>query len=215
MNRFLLVQTAAHLALHDEQHPEHSPLFIDFSAGKINHRRENPGKELLLKALGKTKTPYEIIDCTAGLGRDAFVLACAKHNVTLIERSSIIAELLADALQRARMLPELAEIMNRMTLVIGDAKELLSQHSADIVYLDPMFPERKKTALVKKEMRTLQNLLGADTDVEQLLVIARQQARKRVIVKRPLHAAYLADAKPDLCYKGKASRFDVYLSKIG
>ena len=196
---------------------------IDFSSAKATYRRQHGGKELLLKALGKSKDPYQIIDATAGLGKDAFVLACAKHYVILMERSSIVAALLADALQRAEQIPELAEIINRMCLVIGDAKELLTKHSADIVYLDPMFPERKKTALVKKEMRILkdlldQDLLGDDPDTEQLLALftrARLSARKRVIVKRPLHAAYLADVKPDLCYKGKTSRFDVYLSKIG
>ena len=193
---------------------------IDFSSAKATYRRQHGGKELLLKALGKAKEPYQIIDATAGLGKDAFVLACAKHRVILMERSPIVATLLADALQRATQVTELSEIINRMTLIIGDAKELLSQHSADIVYLDPMFPERKKTALVKKEMRILKDLLShdsldADADAEQLLAIARQRARKRVIVKRPLHAPALSDTKPDLCYKGKASRFDVYLSKIG
>jgi 16S rRNA (guanine1516-N2)-methyltransferase len=188
---------------------------IDFASGKAKYRRVHGGKELLLQALGKSKTPYEIIDATAGLGRDAFVLACAKHHVTLIERSPAIATLLTDALQRASQLPELTEIMNRMSLVTGDAKDYLALHTADIVYLDPMFPERKKTALVKKEMRLLQTLVGDDPDAGQLLTSALQAARKRVIVKRPLHAPELNLAKPNICYRGKTSRFDVYLPKIG
>jgi 16S rRNA (guanine1516-N2)-methyltransferase len=213
--RFCLVQTATHLELQDQEHPEYTPLFIDFNAGKAKYRREHRGSELLLKALGKNKTSRTIIDATAGLGRDAFVLACAGYSVMMLERSPIIGALLVDALQRAAHIPDLIETVQRLTFTLGDATEILKTQTADIIYLDPMFPKRKKTAAVKKEMVILQDLLTAQADDTALLPAALNAARHRVIVKRPLHAPALTEAKPDLCYKGKASRFDVYLSKIG
>lgn len=217
--RFSLVHTAEHLELQDQEHPEYKPLFIDFNQGKAKHRRIQPGSELLIKALGKNKdkTSRTIIDATAGLGRDAFVLACAGYNVLLIERSPIIASLLTDALQRAQQQPELTEIISRMQLITADANEILTTHSADIIYVDPMFPERKKSAAVKKEMRILHDLLIADLsaqnllDDEKLLTTALTAARERVIVKRPLYAPPLNNLTPNLTYKGKSSRFDVYI----
>lgn len=214
MMRFSLVQTADHLELQDQEHPEYLPLFIDFNQGKAKHRRLQGGSELLVRALGRVKNSCTVIDATAGLGRDAFVLACAGYNVLLIERSPIIAALLTDALQRAKQIPELHAIIQRMNLIIDDAQNFLATQSADIIYLDPMFPERKKSAVVKKEMRILHDLLAQDLlDGEKLLICALAAAQERVIVKRPLYAPSLNNLVPNFIYKGKSCRFDVYIKQ--
>ena len=110
--------------------------------------------------------------------------------------------------------PALQVIAERMQLQPGDAIDYLTGLPApqypDVIYIDPMFPESKKTALVKKDMRAFQQIIGADQDSEQLFAIALNTAKNRVVVKRPVKAQYLADKKPSFSLTGKAVRFDVY-----
>jgi 16S rRNA (guanine1516-N2)-methyltransferase len=127
-----------------------------------------------------------------------------------------VAALLADGLRRASLEPTLSTwLPQALQLEHGVAIELLSAwqyEQPDVVYLDPMFPHRKKSAAVKKEMRLFQQLLGPDQDADLLLAPALNLAKKRVVVKRPAGAPYLAEQKPDIELKGKANRFDVYLN---
>jgi 16S rRNA (guanine1516-N2)-methyltransferase len=202
------------LALHVNGEENFKPLYIDFAEGKENHRRLFRGKELVAKAVGYKKSQsLTVIDATAGLGRDAFVLASLGCQVRLIERSPTLAALLKDGLLRAAQDPQLADIAARMTFIHDNAVTLLPSLTADVVYLDPMYPHRTKSALVKKEMRILRDVVGDDADADKLLAIALQCATKRVVVKRPRLAETLNAVKPDIVYAGKNSRFDVYLTK--
>jgi 16S rRNA (guanine1516-N2)-methyltransferase len=74
-----------------------------------------------------------------------------------------------------------------------------------------MFPERTKTAAIKKEMLFFHDIVGMDTDSDQLLDLARQCAKKRVVVKRPRLAKLLNQAPANFVIKGKSTRYDVYL----
>ena len=197
-----------------------NPIFIDFETGKNAHRRQFGGGrgQPLAKAIGLKKgaTPT-IIDATAGFGRDAFVLANLGCKITLIERNPLIASLLDDALQRATDNLDLQEVISRMSLINKDAIHYLStlenhQHP-DVIYLDPMYPSREKSALVKKDMRLLHEIAGPDTDSEQLLTIARDTAIKRVVIKRPKSAPYVGSQKPATSIESKNTRYDVYLAK--
>ena len=214
----VLWQHTAHLALRQLDEPKVGEVFVDFASDALSFRRlQGRGKkEAIAKAVGfKGQTSLRVLDATAGLGRDAFVLANLGCKVDMIERSPIVAALLADGLTRAEQDAELASwLPQRMQLFHGIALQLLSHWQGkqpDAVYLDPMFPHRKKSALVKKEMRLFQQLLGPDEDADNLLAPALKLALKRVVVKRPTGAPYLADHKPDIEYTGKTSRFDVYL----
>lgn len=190
------------------------PLYVDFSAGKNQHRRQFRGKELIAKAVGyKQSKPPCVIDATAGLGRDAFVLASLGCQVMLLERHPILFQLLEDGIKRARENDEIAEIAQRMTLLSGNAIELLPSLNADVIYLDPMYPHRKKSARVKKEMQIIQDVVGGDGDSEQLLSAAFSSSSKRVVVKRPKNAEPLAGEAPQFSCAGKHSRFDVYVNK--
>ena len=190
------------------------PLCVDFSTGKNQHRRQFRGRELIAKAVGyKQSEPPCIIDATAGLGRDAFVLASLGCQVTLLERHPVLFQLLEDGIKRARENDEIAEIAQRMILFSGNAIELLSSLNADVIYLDPMYPHRKKSAQVKKEMQILQDVVGADGDSEQLLSAAFSSSSKRIVVKRPKNAESLAGKTPQFSCAGKHSRFDVYVNK--
>lgn len=213
-----LLLTEEGLALVDTAQPKLAPLRIDFVGGEVAHRhRFGGGKgQTIARAVGLNKGRQPtIIDATAGLGRDAFVLASLGSPVTLIERSPVVAALLEDALERASGDSVAGPVVARMSLRSGDAVSLLPELAAtDVVYLDPMFPKRTKSASVKKGMALLQRLHEGDGDDQSsLLRTALDSARERVVVKRPNSAPPLPGPPPTMAIKGKKHRFDVYVIK--
>jgi len=198
------------------------PLSVDFVSGKAAHRRQFGGGrgQLVAKACGLSKgvTP-SIVDATAGLGRDAFVLASLGAHVLLIERVAAIAALLEDGLARALRHADTAEIAARMMLRHGDAADTLAdivanaQFDPQVIHLDPMFPHREKSALVKKEMRLFRELAGDDSDAPKLLEAALDIATHRVVVKRPRKAPPIAGPAPHHTLEGKTSRYDLYVHR--
>lgn len=195
------------------------PVFADFVEGALAYRRLHGGGrgQPVARAVGLKPGIYpKVLDATAGLGRDAFVLAALGCEVVMLERSPIIAALLDDALARAALESEVAPIVARMTLIQADARQWLAQGLepvADVIYLDPMFPHRDKSSLVKKEMRLFRELVGEDQDSSELLEMALQRARYRVVVKRPRLAPHLDSRTPTLVHEGKSGRFDIYTLK--
>ena len=180
------------------------------------------GEGRLASALGLKRRPgVSVLDATAGLGRESAVAAALGCSVIACERSPIVATLLRDALDRAADAPGLAEVIARIDLRVADARAVLRALAAgpeadrpDAVLVDPMFPERTKAARAKKEMQLLQRLLGPDdpADTVELIALALATARRRVIVKRPVHAPQVAGVRPpDLEVPGRAARYDVYL----
>lgn len=190
---------------------------IDFVHGPTAYRRLAAGstRQPLAKAIGLRRGRPTVIDATAGLGRDAFLLAVMGYRVYAIERSPILSAMLIDALARAALAndPKLTAIVGRITIVSGDSKTILrsipDEVPADVVYLDPMYTPRATTALAKKEMRILRMLVGNDDDSDELLQIARATATKHVVVKRHLRAPPLADGVIR-SYPGRTVRYDVY-----
>mgnify|MGYP003625858067 CR=1 FL=1 len=171
---------------------EMNRLVCDFTGGAVAHRfRFGGGRgQALPKAVGMKggKTPT-VVDATAGLGRDAFLLASLGAEVTLIERSPEMHGLLAEGLERARKAGgDVADVISRMTLLYGDAKDLLPTLSPDVVLVDPMHPARKKSALVKHEMRLIREIVGTDEDAAELMTVALAIASNRVVLKWPLRA---------------------------
>ena len=192
---------------------------IDFAGGAIGYRFRRGGERghPLVRAAGikKDRMPV-IVDATAGLGRDAFLLASAGAAITLIERSAEVHELLKDALGRATAeSSDLAEVIARMTLVHGDARFLLPELKPDVVIVDPMHPPRRNTALVKQVMRQLSAIVGPDEDADELMRIALGSARERVVLKWPLRAAPLLEApKPSHQLSGKTVRYEVFVTSL-
>lgn len=191
-------------------------LKIDFLSGPVAHRRKFGGGrgQALPKAIGmKGTTPINVVDATAGLGRDAFLLASLGATVTLIERSTEMHNLLAQGLERAKNHnQETAAIIARMTLLFGDAKDLLLDMNPEIILVDPMHPERKNSALVKQELRQIRQIVGTDDDAIELMQIALRYATKRVVLKWPQKADPMAGLKPPSHQIiGKSTRFDVFM----
>lgn len=210
---FVLLCTHAGLMLKNQQNNQ-NPVLIDFTSGKTAYRRLHGGgkNQAIAKAVGiKPHYRPSVIDTTAGLGQDSFVLASLGCPVFMIERSPIIAALLEDALLRAKMDPDTREITQKMQLYNGEAKGLIPQlPEVDVIYLDPMFPDSKKSALSKREMQVLHELVGV-TNENDLLDTALKYAKKRVVVKRPKNGPLLNNRSPSLQMLGSSNRFDIYL----
>lgn len=191
-------------------------LVCDFTSGAVDHRRKFGGGlgQPLPRAVGmKNNKPIDVVDATAGLGRDSFLLASLGANVTMIERSPEIYELLKNAMEHARQhSDDLANIISRMKLVFGDAKEVLADIKPSIITIDPMHPKRKKTALVKKEFRLIREIVGEDPDAGNLIKLAIERATNRVVLKWPQKAEALQDMpKPSYSINGKTIRYDVFI----
>jgi len=209
------------LSLVPVRRQHHGPIRCDFDSGALTHRRKFGGGngQAIAKAVGVTgKFVPGVLDLTAGLGGDGFVLASLGCRVRLLERNPIVHSLLRDGLNRAAIAgeddSELADIVSRMSLIEGESRDFLGRLPAseqeDIVFLDPMFPERKKSAKVKKEMQAFHLIVGSDPDAGELLELAMQRARYRVVVKRSASADYLAGMAPSYSLEGKSTRFDVF-----
>ncbi len=213
-------------------HKDSGPVFIDFISGKKAHRRHFGGGkgQPLVRAMGKLKEGLPtVLDATAGMGGDSFVIASQGFKVQMVERSVAVAALLEDGLQRAQTIlqnrsheesdPELLSIIMNMSLVQADSTDyLLSQKPVvDVIYMDPMYPEKKKNAATKKEMKALQNLVGPDKDSENLLQAALQTAAYRVVVKRPKNAPIIQLENPQIIPSAEISspntRYDIYSIK--
>lgn len=196
------------------------PISCDFTGGRLRHRHQFGGglSQGIARAVGlKPGSELWVADLTAGLGEDAFVLAGLGARVVMLERHPVVGALLEDGLRRARQLAETAATaaaIERMELILGDACAWLQARTGqlcpDVIYLDPMFPERGKSARVRKEMQALQRIVGGDEDSAALFELALDRARYRVVVKRPRHAPPVAPHPVSFTVSGRSTRYDVY-----
>ena len=210
-----LVQTPQGLALTDGT----LTLCADFVQMLPRIRRGNLAGEMLVKAarIRNAKDILTVLDATAGLGQDSLLLAAAGFRVILYEKDPIIAALLADALQRAAEDAELKEIVQRMHFTEGDSvaamREIADGNAAspDVILLDPMFPERHKSALVKKKFQLLHGIEKPCENEEELLEAAISAHPRKIVIKRPAKGPYLSGRKPDYSLRGKAIRYDCFV----
>lgn len=199
----------------------HGAIRCDFVSGSHRHRRNHGGGngQMIAKAIGVSGKFYpNVLDLTAGLGSDGFVLACLGCKVQLLERNPIAFLLLKDGLERAKSASyddiNLAAIVDRMLLTEVNSSLFLDSLDIsaypDVIYIDPMFPPRKKSAQVKKEMQALHQIVGEDNDASVLLEKALSKAIYRVVVKRPANSEYLGTIEPSYSLQGKSTRYDIF-----
>lgn len=222
---FVLMFSTLGVALQQTGRKAPGPIIAEFTEGAVDHRRKFGGGkgQMIAKAVGVKAGVYpRVLDATAGMGKDSFVLATLGCELTMIERSPIVHVLLQDGLGRAREFAreqdaELLQVMHRMQLLAQDSRTYLESLSAeqfpDVIYLDPMFPERQKTADVKKEMAAFHSVVGKDEDADALLPLALARVNYRVVVKRPRKAPFLNNQIPSYQLEGKSSRYDIYTLK--
>ena len=202
---FVLEYTAQGLRLRALHRPDYGAIGADWLGAEMRSRIKAGKKQLLARACGLGKHPgLSILDATAGLGRDGYTLCVLGARVTLCERHPLIVELLRDAAARAGAAIDIRHAEARALLTGGGRW--------DVVYLDPMYPQKTRSALPGKEMQLLRELTGGDADAGQLLEPALAAAGRRVVVKRPRHAPLLTQRQPSLQMHSNLARYDVYLT---
>lgn len=214
----------AGLGLQAIEKPLPAPVRVDFASDALRWRmaQGGGGGEAVVKACGIKPVAagaqrLRVLDATAGWGRDSWLLAHVGAEVQSCERSPIVQALLRDGLARAAATAQTAETAVRIQLHEGSAQDVLlrlrdlpAAERPETVYLDPMFPHRDKSALVKLDMRLFRQVVGSDDDADELLALARQVATRRIVVKRPRHAPDLAGVAPHQRMEGQSNRFDLY-----
>ena len=194
-------------------------IHVDFVSGALAHRQQFGGGrgQAIARAIGlKQGNTPSVLDVTGGLTRDAYILACLGCPITVLEQSPVLAELIRDGIERGLLSEESAIVLNNhFTFQNMDAIEYMQtitdNKRPDVIYIDPMYPERKKSALVKKDMQILQHLLGKDENAESLLEAALSVTGKRVVVKRPIHASPVTSLKTTSSISSKKTRYDIYI----
>lgn len=223
----LPVETALYIDFNEDQitlndTDTNTQLSIDFTSGGLAHRLQYGGGkgQTIAKALGITsKNKPHILDATAGLGRDSLILANLGCKMTLIEQSPVLAEMLNQAIELAQDNTLFQQATQHgFNCYNADACIFMRERvidGCDVVYLDPMYPEKKKSALVKKDMQMLQALIGHSSDevTAELLAAALNFATQRVVVKRPKGAEVLDGPEPTMALHSKKTRYDVYVIK--
>lgn len=190
-------------------------IMADFREMMPRLKQSNLQREMLVKAarIKGQEMPQRLVDATAGFADDSLILAAAGFQVRMYEYDEVIAALLQDAMERARQIPELTDAVSRMELVCGDSVEGMKNldYKPDSVLLDPMFPARQKSALIKKKFQLIQRLESPCTTEEDLLEAAMAADPKRIVIKRPLKGPFLAGKKPSYSLEGKAIRYDCFV----
>ncbi len=217
-NQLVLGHDEGRLCLRRGGRRSPGPVYVDFASPAMRYRRRGGQNELVGRAIGVSGQHCpEVLDATAGLGRDAFVLADLGCRVSMCERDPVMQALLEDGLLRARASEDaaMAQVLGRLRLQPQDARDSTpaALSEVQVVYLDPMFPGRGKSAAVKKDLALLQLLLGepAPDEGAQLLDWALQQIVNRVVVKRSPRAPSLPGPAPSHQLTGKSVRYDVYM----
>lgn len=188
---------------------------VDFTTREWQRRIAGIGREPLIQAMGRKNRgkDLQIVDATAGLGRDSFLLAAAGFQILAYEQEPLLAALLSDGLERAVHHPATRAIASRITLHCADACQAMQtiMPAPDIIYLDPMFPREKKAAKVKKNLQLIRAIASRNQNPEALFLAAWQCAPGRLVVKRPHNSEYLTDQQPSYSLDGPTIRFDIYL----
>ena len=192
-------------------------LKCSFIEGPILHRlKYGKGRgQNLAKAVGmKFNKNRNIIDATAGLGYDSFILASLGAKVTLIERSQKMYELLQNGINEGISFGgEIEKIINRMELLFGDSKDILPKLTPEVIMIDTMYKDRKKSALVKNNMRLVREIVGPDSDYIELLKVALNCAKNRVVLKQPRYAEPIKEIrKCSHQILGKTIRYDIFMT---
>ena len=185
------------------------PILVDLSRIDTRTPAGRRLKQPIAKAVGMhlyKETPPIVLEATAGFGHDTWLLASLGCKVVAVERSGLVAALLADGLDRA----EPRQVTQRISLIVGESAAVMKDPPRpEVIWIDPMYPASRKAAQ-RKSMRVLRRLVGEDKDAADLLRQALLTAKRRVVVKRPLRAAPLGNRPPEASHKGQAVRYDVY-----
>lgn len=199
------------LFLQDKNNPKLKST-VDFLKGRLAYRSQQHinGENLVKACRIKGQNDVSVLDATCGFGKDAFLLSCAGFDVMASESNPVVHTLLLDALQRYQN--ETGQMPFKLHL--NWAQKLTPAAWPQVIYLDPMFPEREKSAAVKKDMQLFHRLHGLHAqEIDNLFSWALDHAEQKVVIKRPVRSKIVNNLKPTYQITGKACRFDVYQCK--
>ena len=203
------------LIINLQQPPDNIRYKHSYSGQQFFKRAQQSNQALIKACNNKARNIKTVLDLTGGWGMDSFILACHGHRVTCIEQNQLVHMISAYSLNCSRLIKRSARAANRITLIHGDSIDYLQSTGGsgnfDCIYLDPMFPEHKSGAKSAKSLQILQKLT-LNHNIEMCFDLALQKAGKRVVVKRPAKSPPISDLSPDLVYREKTIRFDVYLN---
>lgn len=212
---FALEEVHGVLQLRALHWPNTQALRLSWDSPDMRRRMEAGRKQILGRALGLHRHPeLSVLDATAGLCRDALSIASLGTQVIALERHPLLHVMHRHEQQRLqKSTPEaqLEAALARLDLRHGDACRCIAAFTADVIYLDPMYPKARRHALGGLEMQYLDALLGPADDPAHLLEAALSGKARRVVVKRPRRAAPISGPAPSLQMKGNQTRFDIYL----
>jgi 16S rRNA (guanine1516-N2)-methyltransferase len=200
------------IAICSELNNQNACFTHSFLDPRLIKRASQKNQGLLKACSNKKNTIRNITDLTAGWGKDSYLLAHQGRHVQMLEHNPLIYHCLNYLLKSARDESN-QPIFQQISLQLLDSYSYLKQDSIDEVdcfYLDPMFPAHKSSARPGKDLQLLQ-AITQNQSIEQTFQLALKKCVQRVVVKRPLHAPFLDDLKPDISYREKTIRFDVYL----
>ena len=202
------------LVIHLEQQPNNIRYKHSYSEHRFFKRAQQSNQALLKACNNKQRSIKTVLDLTGGWGMDGFILACHGQTVTCIEQNTLVHKISAYSLHCARAIKHSAMAANRIEMVHADSVDYLRKHAKsgvyDCIYLDPMFPDHKSSAKPAKSLQILQKLTH-NHDIQTCFELALAKASKRVVVKSPAKSVALFEDKPDLVYREKTIRFEVFL----
>jgi 16S rRNA (guanine1516-N2)-methyltransferase len=186
-----------------------------FSEPQFLKRLIQPNQLLIKACTNKQRSIRTVLDLTGGWGMDSFMIAHNGREVTMLEQNQLVYAITAHSLKCIETNPRLAQVARRITALHSNGQEFLTDSvnndQFDCIYLDPMFPNHKSSAKPSKEMQLLQKMT-TNVDIESVFKLALGQAKNRVVMKRPLKSPAFSDIQPDLVYREKTIRFDIYLT---
>jgi 16S rRNA (guanine1516-N2)-methyltransferase len=197
---------------------EFTPFSVDFSQGtyKDISLKAKSSRDPLVKALGKVSSSTHVLDLTAGWLKDSWRIIVNDIKVTAIENQPLVYNFLKLSIEnqiKNSLDESFKQKLRNLKLIYGESSKFISENTLekfDIIYIDPMFPDKKKKALAGKELQLLQDIVGLRSVGEELVSLALKTTVSRVIVKRPLNAPKLVESVT-FQVEGKSARFDVYV----
>ena len=184
-------------------------IMIDFFDKRMNNKikqRLSGKKDIFHKLFPKKNST--LLDCTAGYGRDGYILRSMGFNVTMIENSPIISLLLNDALKKLKL--------SDFIMYHGNSYDYLSHSEKyyDYIYIDFMFNKLKKNSLSSKNDETLKLISFQENDKNNIIRLAIKKSNSRVVVKEPKNS--LSNIlKPEYTIKTKLLNFNIYKGNNG
>lgn len=201
---YLYISENPHIKFKDKE------IVNSFRSGSFTNRIKNFQREAhLKKAIGYGgESSKRILDCTGGLGHDAFILALLGQNVTVVDKNKGLCILFELALESLPQTSYFLEAKERITIINDNSASFIDKLlDYDVVYIDPMFKD-KGTAGRSGVMSLISDYLDDFTDVSDVLI---RYKFNRMVIKRQKQFKQSGNGSPSFILSGKSINFHVFI----